>query len=175
MDTSPWFWTKNRSYVRRTIFLLKHERDALEKISLPLTWSEDDAELWKGTNRFDPHRILATGNPRTDMLRGELRAFHQPELDAIKNRFGDYVLLNTNFSTVNHPENDTFSLASWVTEQHIGDQKERLLNHRRGLLERFLKVVPKIAKAIEPMRLIVRPHPSERHEPWLDVTSQCHG
>jgi len=161
------------SLVRPTndIFLMKHERDALDKISLLLTWGDDDAEFWTQTNRFESKRIVATGNPRNDMLRSELRAFHQPEMDVIRSRFGEYVLLNTNFFTVNHPENDTFSLASWVTEQHIGDQKERLLNHRRRLLERYLASVPKIAQAIAPVRLIIRPHPSESHRPWLDVTA----
>ncbi len=87
--------------VRQTddIFLMKHEQDAFDKVSLVLTWGEDDAELWRRSQRIGPERVVVTGNPRMDVLRRDLRAFHQPEIDAIRERFGDYVLLNTNFTT----------------------------------------------------------------------------
>jgi hypothetical protein len=37
------------------------------------------------------------------------------------------------------------------------------------LFERFLAVVPKLTKAIAPTALIVRPHPSEDHAPWINA------
>ena len=102
--------------VRQTdeIFLNKHEKDAFNKVRLVLTWGEDDAELWRKFQRGGPERIVVTGNPRMDVLRPDLRAFHQPKIDSIRERFGDYVLLNTNFATVNHyvPMSSTLKLSS---------------------------------------------------------------
>ncbi|MCZ6499174.1 MAG: hypothetical protein O6844_01615, partial [Gammaproteobacteria bacterium] len=161
--------------VRQTddLFLMKHERNAFDKVSLLLTWGEDDAELWRKSGRIERERIVATGNPRMDVLRRDLRAFHRPEIDAIGKRFGDYVLLNTNFPTVNHyvAWSSTLKLASWATDKQIIKQKSEFLSHKRALFERFQSLVPKIAQAIAPLRLVVRPHPSERDEPWLDAVS----
>ncbi len=162
--------------VRQTddLFLMKHEKGALDRVSLLLAWGEDDAELWRKSGRIERERIVATGNPRIDMLRRDLRAFHQPEIDSIRERFGDYVLLNTNFATVNHyvPWSSTLKLAKSVTDERIIDKTSAFLNHKQALFERFLLLVPKIAQAIAPLRLVVRPHPSERHEPWLDAISK---
>ncbi len=161
--------------VRQTdeIFLMKHERNAFDKVSRLLTWGDDDAELWKRSQRIEPGRIIVTGNPRMDMLRHDLRAFHQPEIGSIRDRFGDYVLLNTNFPTVNHfvAERSTLIFADSVGVEQVAEQKSEFLDHKRALFERFLSLVPKIAQAIAPLRLIVRPHPSERHEPWLSAIS----
>ena len=161
--------------VRQTddIFLMKHEKNAFDKVSLVLTWGEDDAELWRKSQQIGPERVIVTGNPRMDVLRRDLRAFHQPEIDSIRDRFGDYVLLNTNFATINNfiARRSTLVLASWATDAQIVEQRAGLLGHKRALFERFLLLVPKIAQAIAPVRLVVRPHPSESHEPWLATVS----
>ena len=161
--------------VRQTdeIFLMKHDRNAFDSVSLVLTWGEDDAELWRNSRQVGSERVVVTGNPRMDLLRRDLRAFHQPQIDSIRERFGDYVLLNTNFPTVNHfvAGRSTLKLASWAADEQIIEQKSEFLGHKRALFERFLLLVPKIAQAIAPLRLIVRPHPSERHEPWLSAVS----
>ena len=161
--------------VRQTdeIFLMKHESDAFDKVSLVLTWGEDDAELWRKSGRVGPERVVVTGNPRMDVLRSDLRAFHRPEIAAIRERFGDYVLLNTNFPTVNHfvAWSSTLKLAKSVTDARVIEQKSEFLSHKQALFERFQLLIPKLARAIAPLALVVRPHPSERHEPWLDAVS----
>jgi surface carbohydrate biosynthesis protein len=161
--------------VRQTdeIFLMKHEKDAFDKVSLLLTWGEDDAEFWRNSQRIEPERVVVTGNPRMDMARRDLRAFHQAEIAAIRERFGDYVLLNTNFTTVNHfiSGGSALHFARSATEEQILEQKPAYLSHKQALFERFQLLVPKIAQAIAPLTLVVRPHPTERHEPWLDAVA----
>ena len=161
--------------VRQTdeIFLMKHEKDAFDKVSLLLTWGEDDAEFWRNSRRIGSERVVVTGNPRMDMLRRDLRPFHQAEIAAIRERFGDYVLLNTNFTTVNHfiSGGPVLNFARSATDEQILEQKPAYLSHKQALFERFQLLVPKIAQAIAPLTLVVRPHPTERHEPWLAAAS----
>lgn len=163
--------------VRQTdeIFLSKHDPDAFANVRLVLCWGEDDAELWRRSGRVDPARVAVVGNPRIDMLRRELRAFHQPEIDSIRGRFGEYVLVNTNFATVNHfvPGRSTVQLVDRHAGKDVIDQTSALLRHKEALFRRFLALVPKIAGAIAPLRLVVRPHPSERHEPWLAAAANA--
>jgi hypothetical protein len=102
------------------------------------------------------------------MLRGDLREFHQTQVDALRTRYGEFVLFNSNFATVNHfiVGASRFVLASWVPESERQLQTTTLLSHKREIFEAFLRVLPRVARAIAPMTLVVRPHPSESHLPW---------
>src|SRR5262249_26461909 len=46
-------------------------------------------------------KIVITGNPRFDTLGPELRCVYQQEADAIRGRFGRFILVNTNFGRAN--------------------------------------------------------------------------
>jgi surface carbohydrate biosynthesis protein len=154
------------------IYLMKHERDALSNVCLLFTWGSDTTELWRRTGLIAESSIRTVGNPRIDLLRPELRSYLQPEIDAIRQRFGDYVLFNTNFLTVNSfVTKNKFRLAEWVPEQELTAQRSGLLGHKKQIFDRFRALVPKIAGAIAPLRLIIRPHPSEDHAPWREAAS----
>jgi surface carbohydrate biosynthesis protein len=160
--------------VRQTddIYLLKHEKDALNFVKVLMTWGDDNKQLWLRSRQFAGKPILATGNPRIDMLRPELREFHTPEVRAIHARFGDYVLFNSNFATVNHfvAGRSRFNLASWVPEEKKAEAESALLGHKQALFDSFRRLIPRLATAIAPVKLIIRPHPSENHEPWIEAS-----
>lgn len=163
--------------VRQTdeIFFLKHDPEAFENVELVLSWGEDDAALWSRSPLVEDGKVRITGNPRMDILRPELAAYREPEVAEIRGRFGDYVLLNSNFPTVNHfvPSRTTLTFSDAAEENCVAGPKTAFLEHKRQIFERFLALVPKIAEAIAPAKLIVRPHPSERHDPWLDAVAKA--
>jgi surface carbohydrate biosynthesis protein len=163
------------SLVRQTddIYLKKHERDALRHVGVLMTWGEENRALWAQSGLYDPARIFATGNPRVDMLRKELRAFHEPEIADIRRRFGDYILFNSNFATVNHfaTGRSRFRLASWVPAEEEERQKTALTAHKRALFDAFREVLSEVARAVAPVTLVFRPHPSESLVPWEDAVA----
>jgi hypothetical protein len=67
------------------------------------------------------------------------------------------VLINTNFSFVNHFDPAFYDSA---------DLPDGVVAHKRALFGHFLDLVPALARAIAPAMLVVRPHPSESHTPW---------
>ena len=156
--------------VRQTdeIFLLKHDPKAFDSVDLVLSWGQDDADLWSGSALVEGEKVRVTGNPRMDMLRPELASFREQEVAEIRERFGDYVLFNSNFPTVNHfvPTRTTLTFADAAEAQYVDGPKSAFLNHKRQIFERFLTLIPKIAEEIAPTKLIVRPHPSENHDAW---------
>jgi surface carbohydrate biosynthesis protein len=160
--------------VRQTddIYLLKHEKDALNFVRVLMTWGDDNKELWLKSRQFADKPILATGNPRIDMLRPELKEFHSPEVKAIRAKFGNYVLFNSNFATVNHfvAGRTRFNLASWVSDEKKAEAESALLSHKQALFDSFRKLIPSLAAAIAPVQLIIRPHPSENHGPWIEAS-----
>lgn len=159
--------------VRQTdeLFLKKHNKDAFKNVSRIFSWGQDDYQLWE-KSEFANGNVFITGNPRVDLLRPELRPFHESDIRRIHARFGDnYLLLNTNFPTVNNllPQDAGVRLARWARDSRGTQIKNEFLTHKKAIFERFLAVVPKLAKAIAPAALVVRPHPSEDHSPWSNV------
>jgi surface carbohydrate biosynthesis protein len=161
--------------VRQTddIYLMKHETNALRNVRLLMTWGEETRLLWVNSGKCDPLLVRSTGNPRVDMLRPELRGYHAKEIEDIRSRFGDYVLFNSNFATVNHfiAGESRFGFASWVTAEDKARHTSTLLDHKRALFENFLAVLPRVAEAIAPATLVIRPHPSEDQLPWKRIAA----
>lgn len=155
------------------IFLKKHPRGAFDYVDHILTWGEDDRALWDRSG-FDLHCDLSVvGNPRVDVMRKEVQPIYADTVSQIRSRFGQYVLLNTNFPTVNNltPQGGGVRLSEWG-RQGDGQRIERdFLGNKRAMYEKVLDIVRPLAKAIAPLTLVVRPHPNEDHEPWQRAVS----
>ena len=123
-------------------------------------------------------RVVATGNPRADLLRPELRGYFAEEAARYRAQHGDYLLFNSNFSRVNihHGDVERF-IRSIVQGAGLSSEWEAFyrgsLDFSRSLFEAFLLAVPRVAQAFPTRRLIVRPHPSENIDRWRDATRDC--
>lgn len=157
------------------IFLMKHDSDALKNVDLLLTWGQDSREMWQRSGMLDGLRVETVGNPRVDMLLPQLRQYHQETVDDIERRYGDFVLFNSNFGTVNHKATGgvQFKLANRAKGQEVKKDAASFLIHKRALFDRFRLLVPKLAAAIAPRNLIIRPHPTEDHAPWMKAAANC--
>ena len=62
---------------------------------------KDDARMFREYEGLGRTAVHITGNPRMDLLRREFRTVFETEVNEIKERFGSFVLINTNFSFVN--------------------------------------------------------------------------
>jgi surface carbohydrate biosynthesis protein len=138
-------------------------------------WGEDNAELWRETPGFPGTPIHITGNPRFDLLRRDFRYLYTKDLESIRNRHGDYVLINTNFGHVNpnHPKShklpDPSELAEAIKKR--GGKMPRsydpkLAQHRNLLYREFLDMVPRLVAAMPGRRFVLRPHPNENVQTW---------
>lgn len=151
------------------IFLKKHGRDDFDDVAHVLCWGQDDFELWRGADVPIPCDISIVGNPRFDLMREELRPYHGPRVAALREECGDYVLLNTNFPTVNNltPQGGGLRLANWARDERGTQLESGFLANKRRMFEATLAVVRPLAAAIAPTTLVIRPHPNEDHTPWF--------
>lgn len=133
-------------------------------------WGPDNADVWRSHPEYDGRPIQMVGNPRFDLLRPELRGFHRSSVAELQRRFRQYVLINSSFGTVNHllPDAVDTSLRRFRSAEAAQFQAEAL-HQRRRLFEEFLAVVPLLTKAFPDRAIVVRPHPSENPEPWLQI------
>ena len=157
---------------------------ALAQAELLLAWGEDNAELYRGHPDYNGAPIHVTGNPRVDFLREELAPLFRDDAARIRERYGDFLLVNTNFSGVNayYPRMNflqpgtkpgdarRFGLAGLRFDT---DFAEGLASHKAALFEHFQKAIPELAAALPNTTIVVRPHPTERRERWEEATATC--
>jgi len=156
---------------------------AIRYVSHLFAWGENNADLWRRYPQLPQTLpIHVTGNPRNDMLRPELHAFYADEVRTIHDRYGDYLLVNTNFNHVNaffpaqnlfkpvkHPsETPQFGKAGvGMTRQFA----EALRDQKQAVFEAFQSLIPELARAFPGVSIIVRPHPTEGQDLYRRLAS----
>jgi surface carbohydrate biosynthesis protein len=156
---------------------------AIRYISHLFAWGENNADLWRRYPDL-PHDlpIHVTGNPRNDMLRPELRPFYEEEVRKIHDRYGEYLLINTNFNHVNaffpaqnlfkplkHPgETPRFGKAGvGMTSEYA----EALRDQKLTIFKAFQSLIPELSHAFPGLSIIVRPHPTEGQDVYCGLAS----
>ena len=158
---------------------------AIRYVSLLFSWGRDNTRLWRGY----PHLpgdvpIHVTGNPRGDMLRPEMLGYFSKEADALRDAYGDFLLINTNFSNVNafYPGQNLFLPGTRPGEPArfgrgaLGMSRafaEGLRDHKQAVFESFKEVIPALEAAFPRLRIVVRPHPVENPEVYHRIASRC--
>ncbi len=148
-------------------------------------WGEDNAELWRQYPDLPPDMpIHVTGNPRSDMLRPDLRSFYESEAQELKEEYGNFILVNTNFNHVNayfpaqnlfRPVKDTVETAQFG-KAAVGMSREYaevLRDHKQNIFSAFKKMIPDLDRALGNYNIVVRPHPTENQQVYKDIAKAC--
>ncbi len=156
------------------IFLKKHPQNAFENVNRVLCWGEDDAQMWDRSDITPPCGTTIVGNPRMDLLRPELAAYYAERVAELHSLYGEYVLLNTNFPTVNNatPQGGGIRIKNWALDDRGQQIQQEFLSNKRAMFEATLELLKPLAKAIAPLSLVLRPHPNEDHTPWEEAAAE---
>jgi surface carbohydrate biosynthesis protein len=158
---------------------------AIRYNSYLFAWGEDNAELWRRYPDLPSDLpIHVTGNPRSDMLRPDLRSYYEPEAHQLEKDYGDFILINTNFNHVNafFPAQNLFRPVKRAGEESqfgkaaVGmsrEYAERLRDHKEHIFNAFKEVIPALDKAFPDHKIIVRPHPTENQGIYKDIARGC--
>jgi surface carbohydrate biosynthesis protein len=145
---------------------------ALANVKLLMAWGEDDARALRDFEGHPGCPIHVTGNPRVDLMRPELRGFFDAEAANLRARHGDFMLVNTNFSGLNH-FHDGLSELKTNLAPHGGFVPDPFMAGRAAfrsrILEHFVRLVPFLSRSFPERTIVVRPHPSENHRLWREV------
>lgn len=158
---------------------------AMSFVSHFLAWGEDNAELW----RLYPHfpkggKIEVTGNPRNDLLRSEIRSYYHEAVEEIRNQFGEFILVNTNFNHVNAftPVQNLFQSENQpdgrpqmgrAAKGMTRDYAEGLFDHKQSIFANFKEMIPELDRAFPDHAIVVRPHPTESQDVYHRIAAQC--
>jgi len=148
-------------------------------------WGEDNADLWRQYPDLPSDLpIHVTGNPRSDMLRPDLRSYYESEAQQLQSEYGNFILLNTNFNHVNafFPAQNLFRPIKNAGETPqfgkaaVGmsrEYAEGLREHKEDIFNAFKQMIPSLDKAFPDHKIIVRPHPTENQQIYIDIANDC--
>ena len=153
--------------------LMMLDEETFNRPRLLYAWGKSDADVWRSFKGFHGQIILEAGNPRADMLRPELSGYYRPQAEALNQRFGEFVLVSSNFSMVNHyiADHVRFRTAAGTNAARREELKDGIRAHKQTVFDAFRAMVPQLARAIAPVTLVVRPHPSENAATWEAAAS----
>lgn len=168
-----------------TYYSRRFSLEALKHVSHLFAWGQDSADLWRQCPDFPNELpIHITGNPRGDLLRPGIRHFYDKIIKEIKERYGGFILINTNFNQVNafYPLQNLFqpverpgekpkmgNLAEGMTREFT----QGLWDHKQLIFEDFKRLIPELEQAFPDYNIVVRPHPGENQKIYHRIASQC--
>ncbi|PKM11964.1 MAG: hypothetical protein CVV13_07280 [Gammaproteobacteria bacterium HGW-Gammaproteobacteria-3] len=159
----------------------RYSADTFRLLSHLFAWGVDDAEFFTRYEGYPGTPIHVTGNPRIDLLRPELRTVFNKDADALRDRYGDFILINTNFSFVNAfaPE-----LSLIQTDETAGEVRvsrtgrgmsaafaQSMAAHQQAIFEHFRTLLPELSRWFPHHTIVLRPHPSENHGLWREIVA----
>ncbi len=156
---------------------------AIRYLAHLFAWGEDNADLWRRYPDIPPDMpIHVTGNPRNDLLRPELCAFYADDVRSIREAYGDFILVNTNFNHVNafYPAQNLFAPVKPGEEPRFGkagvgmtpEYAEGLRDHKQAIFEAFQRLIPALEAAFPDHRIVVRPHPTEGQDVYREIAAR---
>jgi surface carbohydrate biosynthesis protein len=158
---------------------------AIKYVSHLFAWGEDNAELWRQYPDLPKDMpIHVTGNPRSDMLRPELQSFYEAQAQRLRQTYGKFILVNTNFNHVNafFPAQNLFKPVKNSGEEPkfgkaaVGMSRkyaEGLRDHKQAIFDAFKQLIPALDRKFEDYKIIVRPHPTENQQVYSDIAQGC--
>ncbi len=143
----------------------KFQKDHFEKLSL---------------NNLNKPKINVTGNPRLDLLKKNYTEYFREEINSIKNKYGEFILINNNFWPL-YQESGNQSFFSGNKYSVIeGAFYHPSLSKRLNLFSSWKNMTFMIGSYIElahylsdkfkNLNIIIRPHPDENLEFYKYVT-----
>jgi surface carbohydrate biosynthesis protein len=158
---------------------------AIQYVSHLLAWGQENADLWEQHDRFPRGiPIHVTGNCRGDLLRPEMRPYFKKEVEQIRDTYGDFILVNTNFNHVNafYPNRNLFQPVMRAGEMAVFGRAakgmtrefaEGFEKHKKALFESFQELIPALDREFADYTIVVRPHPVEKHDVYKKLAERC--
>ncbi len=135
-------------------------------------WGPLNARITALAPGYHDQLIHLFGNPRIDLLRPELRSIYAREVAELRQRYGKFILINSNFGILNHYLPTHVAKPGGkdrLTGKTATPSTDAKLVHLGLLFEAFKAMLVPLAQKFPQHTILVRPHPSESLEAWREA------
>ncbi len=152
--------------------------EVFKKPKIFLAWGPEIQHIWETHSNYQGAPIYITGNPRTDLLRPEFRDFWKVQTHDLQKRYGRFILINSNYDRINNHrpgkgEDQQILKAAEADPSTVSEDDLSLATYHRDLFQNFQTMASTIAHAFADHTIVIRPHPSESKEAWVEATTDC--
>jgi len=157
---------------------LRYNDDALDNVDFVFFWGEMQAKAFAKALPKHTAKGRLTGSPRSDFWRYHARAVYQPLLEKLRHDYGNYIFFPSSFGGAMHRMGKEFGvgLTFEMGQRDISDFMAKMLVAQGELLtinfHEYLDFFPGLAQDFPDTKFIIRPHPSEAHDPWRALAKQ---
>jgi surface carbohydrate biosynthesis protein len=171
-DEEGLLYLSKADYMERRI-----SKEALGTLEYFFCWGKKQHDDLTSEIDIASDRLVMTGNPRFDLLRKNLRGVFRNE--KIQKKYGPYILINTKFGVVLPNDNYSEKYSSWLEwlkasgRCQTEEQEKRLLKFvelQEHTLDHYRKLIPELSRKFPNHQIVIRPHPSENNEFWMEET-----
>ena len=135
------------------------------------------ADTLSSVYAVDPSKLVTSGNPRSDLLSPPLSNPVMKSAGLIREKLPDFILINTNYSSINPRVGDTINYfdlcvgAKIIDPGNSEDVKDFFAwsSWERDNLKETISIIDRLNSDATNYLTIVRPHPSENQIFWQDV------
>lgn len=129
------------------------------------TWGDFQRDFYKSFEPKCHDNIRTTGHPRFDLYKPAYRGYFAPEAARLRERYGDFILINSNLHRVNHHEG-TERVFSERLGYDVSDAQKRSTffdrwRHLNYTFTHFVHLINRLSVEFPDLNVVVRPHPSE--------------
>lgn len=150
--------------------LYRFSKETVEMAEQIYCWGTIDYDCITPHYEESKDKFVKTGNPRFDLWREPLRKVHQAKVDKIKSKYGDFILVPSNFSGIFHGMgrdfviNQAIRMGVMKTQEDI-DKLVARQDHTEKCRLKYVDLIKELAKT---RKVVLRPHPSENEHRWRD-------
>lgn len=178
MDEEGLVIRNEKEYIRRL------PDQCLRYVDSICCFGEYQADLIKRMSELEKLNIYATGNPRINILSSSKKIANQDIVDKIKREYGNFLLVISNFSTVNligsnNSYEDRLRIKKKIFQEmglirgEVEEQEfEIRFQYLYKLFTSFIDLVNEIGEKHKEINVVVRPHPSENRNIWDSIANK---
>lgn len=142
---------------KETYILDRMRRDMLQHVEQEYCWGNLQKEIISNSYPDLKHKCHVVGNPRFDLLQKKYREIYRNDVEALHEKYQDFILINTRFSLYNSVK---------------GKKETVYLKPMKKLYHAFLEMITCLAKKFPHLNIVIRPHPGENSKSYLRAFKQ---
>jgi surface carbohydrate biosynthesis protein len=130
------------------------------------TWGDWQKNYYTSLNPPCKENIQTTGHPRFDLYKAAHRDFYRDDVEKLQNKYGDFVIVNTNFALSNNRSGLKAAFSSRFFYDDPRNAVKRMdhvshWSHIWHITVNFVQLITRLSIEMPQLNYIIRPHPSE--------------